>query len=416
MEDEVFPLESSKYKLNGLIGRGATATVYAATCLTNDIDVALKVIDLEISPMDLESIRSEISLWSFLDDPNLVKYYTSFVEQKYLYIVMEYMDIGSAREILSFKFKDGIQKENIISAILKKILHGLVYFHTHQKIHRDIKAGNILIDKEGNVKLGDFGIAASMIENGQKIDARFTVVGTPCYMAPEVICAGHGYTEKADIWSLGITAIELATGSAPYSNLHPLEVVVKVTNSAPPSLPKTFSSQFRDFVNCCLQRNPEKRPTAEELLNHNFITLAASQKRLCDYFGDLPNIQKQYQINHNKYRKSSNSSPRKSKNQTNNNENDEKDDADPHLSWNFDVDSNNSKNKKKSLNEKASKQTNKNTTNDIVQNAPSEIDIIDILKNKISTMKNRIAELKNENRSLNDQIDSLFLQLNELII
>ena len=318
------------------------------------------------------------------------------------------MDIGSVHEILRFKYKNGIPKENIISAILRKTLLALVYFHSHEQIHRDIKAGNILINREGKIKLGDFGIAANMIENGERISARFTVVGTPCYMAPEVICAGHGYTDKADIWSLGITAIELALGSAPYSNLFPLEVIVKVTDSPPPTLPKTFSSQFRDFVNICLQRDPEKRPTAEELLKHNFIILAASDKRVTDFLSDLPDIAEQYKITHRRLKSS-----RKSSNSESNKNNPESENENEHtFDWNFNVsmtddEINDTENDEDNTNDNDSK---------IVKNAPSESDIINILKNKIISMKTRISELKTENRSLNNQIDNLYSQLTNVLI
>lgn len=406
MTDEVFPLESSKYKLKGVIGRGATASVFVATCLTNGIEVALKIIDLELCPIDLDKIREEISFWASLNDSHLVKYYTSFMETHFLYIVMEYMDIGSAHEILQFKFKKGISKENIISNILKNTLQALSYFHSHEQIHRDVKTGNILMNRKGKIKLGDFGIAANMIENGERISARFTVVGTPCYMAPEVICAGHGYTDKADIWSLGITAIELALGAAPYSNLFPLEVIVKVTDSPPPTLPKNFSPEFRDFVSTCLQRDPEKRPTAEELLKHNFIITAASEKRVADFFADLPDIPHQYKINHNKFARKRSSSKMTSKNLENENENQHT------FDWNFNLSFD-----EKDMNDIIHQENEEDDKkNQVVENAPSESDIINILKNKILVMKTRINEIKKENRSLNNQIDNLYGQLNNVLV
>lgn len=325
-----FPLDSKKYKLRKLIGRGSTATVYAAQCITNNEEVAIKLINLEVCPLEIDSLRAEIAFWSTCDHPNVVRYYGSFVEGSILYIIMEYMNLGSISEIIKFGFSNGIPKENVISAILKDILEAISYFHANHKIHRDIKTGNVLVNQKGEVKIGDFGIAASLVEQGQRLSARYTVIGTPCYMAPEVIVSQNGYSEKADIWSLGITAIELATGSPPYSDLHPLEVIVRISDSAPPSLPEpsdatngesssilvssistpteqksgsppviqAYSQPFRDFVRLALQKQPEKRPSAIELLGSKFIKMAASQAELAELFSLIPSIEIQYDITH----------------------------------------------------------------------------------------------------------------------
>ncbi|KAK8842337.1 hypothetical protein M9Y10_025915 [Tritrichomonas musculus] len=323
-----FPLDSTKYKLRKFIGRGSTATVYAAQCITNNQEVAIKLINLEVCPLEIDSLRAEIAFWSSCDHPNVVKYYGSFVEGSILYIIMEYMNLGSISEIMKFGFSNGIPKENVISAILKDILEAINYFHLNNKIHRDIKTGNVLVNQKGEVKIGDFGIAANLVEQGQRVRARFTVIGTPCYMAPEVIVSQNGYSEKADIWSLGITAIELATGSAPYSDLHPLEVIVRISDSPPPSLPEPsintsndtlpngvssnnsdqknssppviqeYSQAFRDFVRLALQKQPDKRPSAIELLGSKFIKMSASQTELAELFSLIPSIELQYEITH----------------------------------------------------------------------------------------------------------------------
>ncbi|OHS94225.1 STE20/SPS1-related proline-alanine-rich protein kinase [Tritrichomonas foetus] len=296
-----FPLDITKYELRKVIGRGATATVYAAKCITNGKEVAIKQINLEVCPIEIENLRTEIAFWSSCDHQNIVKYYGSFIEKSILYIIMEYMNMGSMSEIIKFGFRKGIPKESVIGAILRGVLNSLVYFHDNSKIHRDVKTGNILINQQGDVKMGDFGIAANLVEGGQRVQARFTVIGTPCYMAPEVIVAQKGYSEKADIWSLGITAIELALGSAPYSTLYPLEVIVRISNSPPPSLPddQQFSQAFRDFVKSALQKAPEKRPSAQELLNSKFIKQAATPKEMAELFGHIPTIEEQYELTHN---------------------------------------------------------------------------------------------------------------------
>ena len=268
-----FPLDKNSYKILQLVGKGATASVYSAQCLTNGKTVALKMIDLEACPVEIETLRHEVAFWSSSQSPNIVNYYGSFCENSVLYIVMEYMSAGSCYEIMRYAHKKGIENELIIASIIHEVLKALVYFHENRQIHRDIKAGNILLNDDGDVKIGDFGIAANLLENGTRKRARFTVIGTPCYMAPEVLKEEEGYTEKADIWSLGITAIELALGAAPYSNLFPLEIIVKIVNSPPPQLPDEprFSPVFKDFVKACLVTQPSKRPTAKQLLEHKFI-------------------------------------------------------------------------------------------------------------------------------------------------
>jgi serine/threonine-protein kinase OSR1/STK39 len=268
-----FPLDKSQYKIISQIGKGATASVYVAECIPNGKIVALKTIDLESCPIEIEHLRHEVVFWSTSQSPNIVEYYGSFVDGPILYIIMEYMSAGSCYEIMRYAYKRGIQDECIIAAIIHEVLNALVYFHENRQIHRDIKAGNILINENGDIKIGDFGIAANLLENGQRKRARFTVIGTPCYMAPEVLKEEEGYTEKADVWSLGITAIELALGAAPYSNLYPLEVIVKIVNSPPPQLPdeSRFSAAFKDFVKQCLVHSPAKRPSSKQLLEHKFF-------------------------------------------------------------------------------------------------------------------------------------------------
>lgn len=297
-----FPLEKSQYKILNQVGKGVTAVVYIAECLTNGRTVALKTIDLETCPIEIENLRHEVAFWSTSQSPNVVEYHGSFVEGSVLYIVMEYMSAGSCYEIMRYSNKKGIQDEAIIAAILHEVLQALCYFHDNRQIHRDIKAGNILINEQGDVKIGDFGISANLLEGGQRKRARFTVIGTPCYMAPEVLKEEEGYTEKADIWSLGITAIELALGAAPYSNLFPLEVIVKIVNSPPPQLPEDakFSSAFRDFIKSCLVQSPSKRPTAHQLLEHKFFKQAKDIKGLTRKLVDsLPPLATRFQATHN---------------------------------------------------------------------------------------------------------------------
>ena len=186
-----------------------------------------------------------------------------------LWIVMEYCGGGSVSDIMKSR---KTLSEGEISTILKDTLEGLVYLHARRKIHRDIKAGNILLSSEGHAKLADFGVAGQLTDTMAK---RNTVIGTPYWMAPEVI-QEIGYDCLADIWSLGITALEMAEGKPPYGDIHPMRAIFMIPSKPPPSFrdPDKWSFEFIDFVSRCLVKNPENRATAAQLLQHAFIRKA----------------------------------------------------------------------------------------------------------------------------------------------
>ncbi|KAJ7515778.1 hypothetical protein O6H91_22G027500 [Diphasiastrum complanatum] len=273
---KVYPTVASDYELLEVVGHGASATVYRAKCVPFNEEVGIKCVDLEKCNTNLDDIRRETKTMSLIDHPNVVRAYCSFVVDHRLWVVMPYMAGGSCLSIMKAAFPDGFD-ESIIASILKESLKALEYLHSHGQIHRDVKAGNVLVDANGSVKLGDFGVTACLFDTGDRQRARITFVGTPCWMAPEVMEQLNGYDFKADIWSLGITALELAHGHAPFSKYPP-------TKNAPPGLDydrdKRFSKAFKEMVATCLVKNPAKRPTAEKLLKHAFFKATKSPESI----------------------------------------------------------------------------------------------------------------------------------------
>lgn len=277
-----FPTDPKEYKLYEEVGEGVSATVYRALCVPLNTFVAIKVLDLEKCSSDLDGIRREVQTMSLIDHPNLLRACCSFANDHQLWVVMPFMAAGSALHIIKTNFPDGFD-EAVIATLLWEVLKALVYLHSQGHIHRDVKAGNILIDTNGAVKLGDFGVSACMFDTGNRQRARNTFVGTPCWMAPEVMQQLHGYDYKADIWSFGITALELAHGHAPFSKYPPMKVLLMTLQNAPPGLDyerdKRFSKSFKDLVATCLVKDPQKRPSSEKLLKHSFF----KQARTADF-------------------------------------------------------------------------------------------------------------------------------------
>ncbi|CEP07635.1 hypothetical protein [Parasitella parasitica] len=283
------------FEIKQPIGYGSSAMVYSAVYLPHNKRVAIKVIDLDMFERNqIDELRRETALMALSKHPHVLRVYGSFVHGSKLYIVTPYMAVGSCLDIMKLSFPDGLD-EISIATILKQALEGLAYLHKNGHIHRDVKAGNLLMDEDGSVLLADFGVSSSLMETGER-GVRKTFVGTPCWMAPEVMEQAD-YDYKADIWSFGITAIELATGHAPFAKHPPLKVLMMTLNNDPPTLSREtatnkFSRTFKEMIDSCMCKDPAKRPPADKLLLHPFFKQAKKPEWLAKHLiADIPPIE-----------------------------------------------------------------------------------------------------------------------------
>jgi len=277
LEDLINTTDNPMQKFLNLekVGEGAAGEVFLATEVAGPgkhpkRDVAIKIV--EVTKENKQMLSVETGIMKTSTHRNIVAFYDCFlVEQKKLWVIMEYCDGGSLTEVLD-EFENVALTEEQIAYCCRETLQGLLYIHENNRIHRDIKSDNLLLTMAGGIKISDFGNAAQL---EQKKSRRTTIVGTPYWMAPELI-RGQEYTTKVDIWSLGIMLMEMAEGEPPYMEYPPLQALFFITTKGIPGLrqPDLWSDNFINFLNSCLEIDVEKRPTSAQLLQHPFLKSA----------------------------------------------------------------------------------------------------------------------------------------------
>ncbi|EFX00999.1 serine/threonine-protein kinase [Grosmannia clavigera kw1407] len=255
------------------VGQGASGGVYTGFERGSNRLVAIKQMNLEQQPKK-DLIINEILVMKDSSHPNIVNFIDSYLSSGELWVVMEYMEGGSLTDVVTFN----IMTEGQIASVCRETLRGLQHLHSKGVIHRDIKSDNILLSMEGNIKLTDFGFCATINEAQNK---RTTMVGTPYWMAPEVVTRKE-YGRKVDIWSLGIMAIEMIEGEPPYLTESPLRALWLIATNGTPVIKdeQNLSEVFRDFLYFALKVEPDKRASAHDLLRHDFMKLCVDLNQL----------------------------------------------------------------------------------------------------------------------------------------
>lgn len=274
------------WSLVGELGDGSFGKVHKAERKTDGTLAAAKIIDVK-DESELDDFMVEIDILSECKHSHVVGMYEAYYHENKLWMMLEFCS-GGALDDLILEIERGLTEDQI-KVVCRQMFECLHFLHTHKVIHRDLKAGNLLLTSDGNIKLADFGVSA---KNKKTVQRRTTFIGTPYWMAPEVIvtetCKDDPYDYKADIWSAGITLIELAEMQPPYHDMHPMRVLFKIPKSDPPQLQakNKWSKHFHDFLSLCVVKSADMRTSAGQLLEHPFIANVTDNKPLKELYNE----------------------------------------------------------------------------------------------------------------------------------
>lgn len=271
-----------KYHKGRKIGEGAGGVVYEGRD-NKGKKWAIKIADIS----ELDNIKTEIAIQKMSEHENIVFYKETFCFGNEIWMIIELMSGGALVDLVD----TGVSwREPEIAYVCREMVKGLAFMHRQHRLHRDIKSDNVLVSLKGEVKLADFGFAVGLTAENSK---RKSIVGTPYWMAPELI-RGLSYDAKVDVWSTGITAIEMAEGQPPYINEQPLRALLLITVNPPPTLKETnrWSNEYNHFLKACLTSDPSKRAAMEQLLLHPFMLQCCDKKKYGTFVKEIIDAKK----------------------------------------------------------------------------------------------------------------------------